>query len=220
MSIVVVELSLPSDSFAVGNVLHDHEDVRVELAQFVPIGESLIPYFWIESDDVAAFEAAVRADDRVASLTSIDEAENRTLYKIDWAEELDGFLSTVADHDLVIENATGTAENWKFRLQGPDRENLSRFRETLKEKGIPVTVDRVWNPTVTNEDRYGLTPKQRETLELAFSEGFFEVPRGASLTDLSETLGVSHQSVSRRVRCGLRNLLATTLMNGPDDGSP
>ena len=212
----MVELTVPSDSFAIGSILQDHEDVRIELAQFVPIGEALIPYFWVETDDTSSFEKAVRADHRVESLTALDRRENRTLYKIDWAEPIDGFLSAVADHGLLVESAEGTDERWHFRLQGPDRGNLSSFRETLREKGVPVTIRRVWNPKVTNEDRYGLTEKQRETLELAFGAGYFEVPRGASLTDLSETLHISHQSVSRRIRGGLRNLLAHTLMDDPD----
>ena len=110
MSVVVVELSLPSDSFEIGSILHDHDDFRVELSQFVPVGRSLVPYFWVETDRVDEFEATVRADDRVATLTAIDRAENRSLYKVEWAEPIDGFLSAVAEHGLVIKSATGTAE--------------------------------------------------------------------------------------------------------------
>lgn len=216
MSVVRVELSVPSDAFAVGSILQDHHDVRIDLAQFVPIGEAIIPYFWVETDDRESFEKQVRADDRVATLTAIDTAESRTLYKVEWAGTIDGFLSTVAEHGLVVESATGTAERWRFRLQGPDRENLSSFQRALRDSGVPATIHHVWNPEVTNEDQYGLTPKQRETLELAFEEGYYEVPRDTSLAALSDTLGVSHQSTSRRMRGGLRNLLANTLMGESD----
>lgn len=198
-----------------GSVLH-HDDVRVELAQFVPIGESFVPHVWVETDDTAAFEDAVRADDRVATLTAVDRAADRTLYKVEWTEAIDGFLSTVAEHGLLVESATGADERWQFRLQGPDRENLSSFQRALQEKEVPVTVHRVQCPEVSDEDRYGLTAKQRETLEIAFEEGYFEIPRGASLTDLAERLDVSHQSVSRRVRGGLDNLLAATLADDPN----
>ena len=213
---VMVELTLPSDSFAVGSILHDHGDAHVELARFVPIGEALLPYFWVETDDTSAFEESVRGDHRVESLAALDTRGNRTLYRIEWAEAIDGFLSAVADHDLLVESATGTADRWQFRLQGPDHGNLSSFQETLSDEGTPVSIRRVWHPTVENEDRYDLTEKQRNTLELAFEGGYFEMPRDASLTDLSEMLDISHQSVSRRIRGGLRNLLATTLMDDPD----
>ena len=137
MSIVTVELSVPTDSVEMGTILHDHEDVRVDLAQFVPIGESHIPYFWAEGDDLGRFGETVRADDQVETLTAVDEAESRTLYKVEWVEPIDGFLSTVADHDLLVKSATGTADRWQFRLQGPDRENLSSFQEALREKTFP-----------------------------------------------------------------------------------
>ena len=217
MSVVVVALSVPSDAFTLGSVLHGHGgDAYVELARFVPVGESFAPYFWVDAADPDAFEESVRADDRVERLTALDSRGNRTLYEIAWADVDDAFLSVVADHGLVVRRAEGDADRWRFELQGPDHENLSSLRDALRERGVSMTVDRVWNPTVADEDRYGLTEKQRSTLELAFSEGYFEIPRGAALTDLSETLDVSHQSVSRRIRSGLHNLLATTLMDGPD----
>ena len=217
-SVVVVELSVPTDAFAVGSVLHGHGggDAHVEFAEFVPIGETMAPYFWVETDNTDAFEEGVRADDRVEHLTTLDSRGSRTLYEIAWGDVDDEFLSAVADHGLVVKRAAGDADRWCFQLQGPDRGNLSSFRDALREKGVPVTIRRVWNPEVPDGNRYGLTQKQRETLELAFGAGYFEVPRGASLTDLSETLGISHQSVSRRIRGGLRNLLAHTLMDDPD----
>lgn len=216
MSIVVTEVSVPTDKFEVGALLQDH-DYRIELTQFVPVGESCIPYFWIETEDTDAFEAAVEADDRVDSLTALDTSGTRTLFKIDWVEEPDGFLTVVADHDLLIEDAVGTEDHWRFRLRGPDRENLASFQQTLLDEGVPIYIHRIWNPEAPDDDPYGLTETQRETLELAFDEGHFGVPRDTSLEELGELLGVSRQSVSRRLRYGLHNLLDATLMNETAD---
>ncbi len=47
MSIVVTEVSIPTDSFEVGTILQDN-DYHIDLTQFVPVGESCIPYFWAE----------------------------------------------------------------------------------------------------------------------------------------------------------------------------
>ena len=57
MSIVVAEFTISSDVFVLGQVLRNHEDVRVDLTQFVPLGDALVPYFWAETDDVRAFES-------------------------------------------------------------------------------------------------------------------------------------------------------------------
>lgn len=212
MSLVVTEVSIPTDSFEVGNVLHDTE-YRIDLTQFVPVGESCIPYFWIETEETAAFEETVEADDRVASLTALDTSGSRTLYKIEWESVPDGFLAVAADHDLLVEDATGTEDRWQFRLRGPDRENLASFQQTLRDDDVPLHVHRIWNPADPGESPYGLTELQRETLELAFAEGYFDVPRNASLDDLADRLSVSRQSVSRRIRQGTHSLLSATVMS-------
>lgn len=209
MSIVVTEVSVPTDAFEVGTILRDHE-YSIELTQFVPTGESCIPYFWVETDDAEEFERTVEADDRVDNLTALDASGTRTLYKIDWAEQPDGFLVTAADHDLLVEDAVGDEDRWRFRLRSPDRANLASFQQAVFDGDVPMYVHRIWNPET--DDPYGLTETQRETLELAFAEGHFDVPRDTSLDDLGETLGVSRQSVSRRLRQGLHNLLAATLV--------
>ena len=57
------------------------------------------------------------------------------------------------------------------------------------------------------EDDAEVTRKQEEALRLAHEEGYFAVPRGASLADLGEEIGVSSQSVSERLRLGLAIVL-------------
>ena len=215
-NIVNVEISLPSDAFALGQILRDHVDVRLNLAQFVPIGDQFVPYVWVATDDHSAFEEHVQADGRVTDLVALDSTGDRTLYKIEWTDPDDALMAAIAAHDLVIEDATGTEERWRFRLRGPNHENLADFQQELLEQDIPVYIHRVWRPSAPADDPYGLTDIQRETLERAYREGYFSVPRNASLEDLGRLLGVSHQSVSRRIRAGLRNLLETTLMS--DDG--
>ena len=106
MSIVVAEFTITSDVFVLGQILRSHEDVRVDLTQFVPLGEALVPYFWAETDDVPAFEESVRSDDRVASLSKLDGGHGRHLYSIEWATEIDGLIAAVTEHDLIVEAAT------------------------------------------------------------------------------------------------------------------
>lgn len=215
MSIAVAEFTVPSDTFVLGQVLRNHQDVRIDLTQFVPTGDSLVPYFWAETEDEAAFKASVRADDRVATLTRLDGGNERHLYNIEWATEIDGFTTALEAHDLIVEAATGTPETWRFRVRGPDRGNLSSFQDTLSDKNIPIEVTRVWQPNDPQADAYGVTAKQREALELAFTEGYFAVPRESNLSDLAEMMNITRQSLSRRIARGLHSLVANTLLNNP-----
>ena len=102
VSIVVAEFTISSDVFVLGQVLRNHEDVRVDLTQFVPLGDALVPYFWAETDDMPAFEELVRSDDRVASLTRLNGCHGRHLYSIEWATDIGGFIAAVTEHDLIV----------------------------------------------------------------------------------------------------------------------
>lgn len=215
MSIVVAELTVSADKIVLGQVLRNHQDVHIELTQFVPLGESLVPYFWAETEDVTEFEESVRADDRVGTLTRLDGGHGRHLYNIEWATEIDGFIATLTEHNLLVEKATGTPETWTFQIRGPDRGNLSSFQQELNDKDIPIEVTRVWSPDTPHANGYGVTAKQQEALELAFSEGYFNVPRETNLSDLAERLSITRQSLSRRIGRGLHSLLENTMLDSP-----
>lgn len=213
MNIVTAEFSVSSDAFALGQILQDGEDVQIELTHFVPIEETLVPYFWAETSAPDAFETSVRADDRVASLTKLDNGSEKILYQIEWATELDGLLTALRKHDLIVEAATGTAESWRFRVRGPDHGNLTAFQQTCQEKDVSIEVHRVRNPNDLDANRYGMSEKQRDAVELAFTDGYFAVPRETTLGDLGETVGITGQSFARRLARGLHSLIAETLLS-------
>lgn len=56
-----------------------------------------------------------------------------------------------------------------------------------------------------------LTEKQRDTLELALEAGYYEQPRDTSLTELSDTIGISKSAVSQRLRTAEIKLIKTAL---------
>lgn len=212
MSIVTLRLAIPTGSIEFGQIFHNDEDVRIELTQFVPTGDTLVPYFWVETADLSSFEDAVTSDDRVSALERLDNGPNKTLYRIEWTSDLNGFLQALDKHNLVVEQALGTRNEWRFRLRGPDRDNISAFRDTLRAKGIPSTLNGIWNPHEPNGGPYGLTDKQREAVELAFTEGYFAVPAEANLSELAEIVGITRQSFSRRLNRGLFRILEETVM--------
>lgn len=209
--IVVARLTIPSDDLELGRILHDDGDVRIELAQFVPTGTTVFPFFWAETCDRQAFEANVRNDERVRAIERIGDGSDRSLYRIAWDANLDGFLRAVGEHDIVVEQAAGTPEEWQFQVCGSDRERISSFRETLLDQEISSTVTGVWRPTEPAATPYGLTEKQREAIEVAFSGSYFSVPSETNLSDLAERVGISRQAFSRRLDRGLYRLIENTL---------
>ena len=63
----------------------------------------------------------------------------------------------------------------------------------------------------TSVDLSVLTDKQREAVELALREGYYDRPREADLTVLADALDISKSAVSQRLRTAERKLVKSTL---------
>jgi predicted DNA binding protein len=210
---VVVLIDVNADDFALGKAFSG-TDTRIDLAQFVPVDGRLVPFCWADTDTTADredFERAVGDDPQIATFERLDGGASRTLYRIEWIDEVDGFVDALADGDVIVERAFARAgtDTWTFRLRALDHEALSRFQAACTEEGVAFDVRRIAHDPKSVEG-YGLTDKQQAALTLAFDEGYFDVPRGASKTELAEHIGISRQAFSRRLSRALSNCLVET----------
>jgi len=214
---VIASLSIDADEFVLGDVLAA-TTTRIELTQFVPVDNQLVPYFWKEHDgDREAFERSVRDHSAVAALSNLDGRVNSHLYRIDWTDEVDGFLTALRDQDVLIEEGTTTdGESWLFQLRALDQDALSTFQDDCYTRNVPLNVRRViHNPDIPDSIRslIGVTSKQQEALMLALERGYFDVPRDISADDLGEELNISGQAFSRRLQRGHRSILTNLLFD-------
>lgn len=215
---VVAGVAIDADDFDIGQVL-SATTTPIELTQFVPVDDQFVPYFWKErGGDEEAFERAVRTDPRVERLTHLDGRVNAHLYRIDWAERIDGLVAALFDHDVLVESAeTADGTGWQFRLRAMTQEELSSFQHACVEKSIHLDVRYVTqNPASAAKEFEGLSEEQRQALVLALRNGYFDIPRGQSQSDLAERLGISRQSFARRLRRAERNVLETVFWSELD----
>jgi predicted DNA binding protein len=208
---VVARIAIDAEDFVIGRVL-SHTSTRIKLTQLVPINDALTPYFWKETDgDREAFERTVRADDHVKSLTDLDGRVGARLYHIEWEGEINGVLSALQTHGILVEEAksSSSGDRWLFHLRAWDQGELSGFQQACFDHDVALDVQRVHhNPTGSMEDGIGrgLTEKQREALLLALREGYFDVPRRATQTDIADELGVARQSFARLLKRAQRTV--------------
>jgi predicted DNA binding protein len=166
--------------------------------------------FWAESDDFAAFEAALNADPTVTAPHVLTEANTRCLYHVtftDRGEEVATF-PVWGELDLVVLNGERTHDGWSVRIRIPDRETLKTYRDICLEQGVSFQLQSIYRDT--GEPALlslGLSEPQQEALTTAYQMGYFEIPRGASLAEVANRLELSQQAVSERIRRG-----ATTLV--------
>lgn len=166
--------------------------------------------FWIVGD-ADGFAAALEADPTVGDFNVLAEAEKRTLFRVEVAEEYRRYLTyrSFVDADAVVLSSVADTEGWRVRARFPSREALTGHRERCRNLGVEFELQSVYTAAAAQDDP--LTSAQREALVAALEMGYFEVPREATAGDVAERLGITKQAVSERLRRALRTAAEHTL---------
>jgi len=213
---VIVEFTLPAESFTLGVVLASGPDVSVELERIVPTGDLLVPFFWADADeaDLDAFERAVRARPEVTSLTALDRLVGARLYEVAWAPHEESLVEGLHHADGTIFEGRSAGGRWRFVVRFPNHAAVTTFHNFLTENDIRVHLDRIVSLTASERGGYAfdLTPEQREVLVRAVEGGYFQVPRGTDLETLADELGITRQAASERLRRGADAVLRPVLL--------
>lgn len=208
---VIVDMSIPAGAFPLGRVLEDYPDVEIELERLVPLREAIIPLFWVDDGNADGIEATIADDPLTESVKQLTQTDSRVLYEIAWDSDMDGLIGLLMETDARILEAEGTANVWDFRLQFRSRNDLVRFRDACEDHDIPLTLRRLYNPTLPEEGGQ-LSDAQHDALVSAQENGYFEVPRGTSMGALADGFGISDSAFSQRLRRGTGALIAETLL--------
>lgn len=88
----------------------------------------------------------------------------------------------------------------------PSRRELQSIVEELREREASVHLERILpleddqgEERTIELDANAITEKQREAVEMAIREGYYDTPRRADLDDLAAKLGISRSAVSQRL---------------------
>jgi predicted DNA binding protein len=208
---VVVELRLPPDEFALGELFPYRSDIRIELERIVPTRECSMPFIWVATDDPSFLIDIALDTPSVDSIAVLSETKTGALCRVCWSSAADGIQEILTKQNVTLLDAIGSSDGWQFRIRFPDHDATTRFREACDERSISYEVRRIYSVDEFPSKQYGLTTEQREALSTAFASGYFRVPRETSLSELAEILDISPQAASGRLRRGLERMLETTL---------
>jgi len=117
------------------------------------------------------------------------------------------------DRGGILTRAEVTVDGWRLDLRFPDQDRCSSYHRACVERGLSVHVLRL--STDATQSGSHLTHAQWEVLNAANREGYFDVPRRTSLTELAAGLDLSRQAVSERLRRGLGNVVGSHLPHAP-----
>ncbi|UWG46801.1 Transcriptional regulator, contains HTH domain [Halanaeroarchaeum sp. HSR-CO] len=113
---------------------------------------------------------------------------------------------TFEDYECVNQLLEVQDDSLLFSVTIPDRSVLAPLIEGLRETDASVSVNRILTAGEEGEMTPDITEKQREAFLIAVERGYYERPRGATLDDIAEELGITSSAVSQRLTAVKRRL--------------
>lgn len=210
---IIVEFTLPSDSFPFGRAVSGGPDVRAQLERVIPLNEGRIPFIWATGQNFDQFERTLRNSDIVTHAEALTRVGDSVLYATEWDTDKETFLNGLGETGGSIMEAHGDS-SWSFTVRFQDHADLTRFHQFYQEEDFPVRIERVSSLEDESGTKYGfgLSPAQREALIMAVENGYFSVPRETQLEEIADELDITRQAASERVRRGAETVLRKALV--------
>lgn len=208
---VIASVSIPIEDFPLGRVLAAAPDMQIELDRIVPTEDSILPFFWVWGDDIDSFVTALCEDSDIETVTLLDRVQDGALVRAIWTTD-PGPAAGIAAAGVTLLEGYRRGDFWRLRLRAPDHEAVVALQRYCADNELDLQLE--WIHTLTEVEageQYSLTNEQHRTVVSAFEAGYFDDPRGTTLEELAEGEEVSPRAVSKRLRRGLRNLVAATV---------
>lgn len=212
---VTLELNAPAESFPLGRATANAGPARVEAERVVPLDRAATPYVRVVTPDHGRFENALRTHESVEALEVVgSDDDDEAVYAAEWVEaddDLSALVREVGGTALTIRGKAG-ASRWFWRIRFPEHAALSTFREACNTCHLDVGVRRIFGGIRSGTNPiHDLSDGQRRALTIALREGYFEVPRRTTLSDIANELGISQQAASELVRRATNTVLSRAL---------
>ena len=174
--------------------------------------------FWAWGADFRTFERSMDDDSTIREYKCLTEFQDRRLYRITASEEGERVFTyrVMTAHDIISLYEIGNHEGLTIRARFPGRDALTAYRDFCQEKELTFQLQNLYSEEQhvaggEIHDPHGLTPPQREVLQISLEQGYFAIPRQITLDEIADELDVSVQAVSTRLRRALRTLLQNTI---------
>lgn len=212
---IVAELCLHHPRLVLQPTVTQVPDARVEPSyqttdgdrEFMVVAVAGVPGEPFEAYD--EFERALEDDETVYDPVVIDQRDQHRVYRVTISSSAIRFLPRAAEIGGHVLETTSSRQGWIVRLRLPDRNALVAFNEYCTDHDVRFHVNSLRMASDVDHEVVGLTPKQQQLLYVAYSEGYFDVPRRISQNELADRLGVSKSAISQRLRRSIDQLLET-----------
>lgn len=213
---IVAEFTIPPTALPAGDTLVDNPAMRIEIERIVPSEDSALPFFWVWGPEPDEFMKHAEQEPNMTEIDVLDRVEDGALFRAEWTPSAE-LIQGIKHLDAVIIEAIGTSDQWRFEIRTQERAAFTRFQELFEQQGVSVRLNRIYDFSDLVEGDVGpLTPAQRETLLAAYREGYFGQPRETTQEELADHFDVTRRAISDRLRRGIRNLIASSLVSAEE----
>ncbi|GAB3669014.1 helix-turn-helix domain-containing protein [Halopiger thermotolerans] len=224
---VRVAFEAASPKFFLGPTLEAMPSLDVDLERQYALDPARpVAFCRMACPDLDRLERTLAADGTVAAFDRLDRTTDWARFRITRSEPRSGDggggesgSESESESDVVgayrrwvsvggeLLACRGTDGRWEIEMRFPDRAAFNSYHDFLVTRGVEFELHRLADGANVRSDDGVITDSQREALEIAFERGFFEVPRETGLTTVAETLEISEQAVSERLRRGQARLI-------------
>jgi hypothetical protein len=175
----------------IGELSREFPEATFRVLSAISHGGDGVGLVEISGADPAAVLAAMAETPTVTAVEPIRRDDDTAVVQFETTEPL-LLLSAQASGmplSLPLDISDGRA-----RLEvTASRDRIAALGEALEELGLSYTLDQLYESV---EAASPLSPTQRETLLAAVERGYYDTPRGISLTELAEELDTAKSSLS------------------------
>lgn len=207
------------ESVWIGAVSRAHPDATFRVLAAMPEGDRGVGLVEVTAPDIGAVAAAIDAQDDVADVAVLHRHDNRATLQFETTDPL--LLFPVQSAGVPLELPFDIQDGSATWVLTASQDRLSRLGDQLDAFGIRFQVESV--ERFVDPDRL-LTDRQRRLLVAAVEHGYYDTPRGCSLTELAEALDVAKSSVSETLHRAegavVKHYVADLVEDWPTDEEP
>jgi hypothetical protein len=193
MALTKLVVDLPPGTW-IGEVSSAHPDSVFRVLAALPADDRGVGLLEITSEEMRTVLTAIEEHAGVDDVELLQAGQNEALVQFETTQPflLMAVRNSMVPLELPLEIAGGQAELELTAAQS----RLSELTSQLEEFGMSYEVEYLRQSPTSSEL---LTTRQRDLLARAVEHGYYDTPRGCTLTELAEELDLAKSTLSERL---------------------
>lgn len=199
-----LRIELP-DGYWVAEVSRSFPDAEFRLLSGVRTDDTAVELGEVVADEPRVVSEAIAGHPHIVEYQRLEITDDRSLAKYETTDT--GLYDFVEDSSLPPEFPVVVRDGWYELDFTGTRQEFDVLRTGIEASGLRHELVSLVESGGEGVEEDLLTERQREVLETAVREGYFEVPRGCALEDVAAELDIDKSTASGVLRRGEARVL-------------